>query len=215
MDYKLDMDEARKADSTGNQIKEIGKYIGTFTQAVSVVTESKGTHGVIFSFQTKDGKKANLPIYTAKADGEKIMGNQLLMAIMACLKLRDLKTSEGTAKKYDYDLKKEVQYTAKIYPELAGKEIGLLLETEEYEKQNKNGVKTGEVGTKVVLAGVFQASTELTSTEISKNQTEPKQLEKMVAMLRHRPLKPSNNQAQASQSNNKPETWDDGFEIPF
>ena len=211
MDYKLDMNEARKADSTGDQIKEIGKYIGTFTQAVATVSETKGTHGVIFSFQTKDDKKATLPIYTVKADGSTIMGYQLLMAIMTCLKLRDLKTSEGTAKKYDYDMKKDVEYTATIYTELANKEIGLLLETEEYEKKDKS------IGTKVVLKGVFQASTELTASEILDKRTEPKQLEKMVAMLRHRPLKPSNNKLQASQSTNQGavETWEDGTEIPF
>jgi len=36
---------------------------------------------------------------------------------------------------------------------------------------------------------VFQAGTELTASEILDKKTKPEQLEKMVATLRHRPLK--------------------------
>lgn len=189
MDYTLDTKEARKADSTGDQIKEIGKYIGEFTQVIGTVSK-KGTKGVIFSFKSNDSGKATLPIYTVKADGDKIMGFQILMAIMTCLQLRDLKSKKGIAKKYDYDLKQDVEFDAERYPDLEGKKIGLLLETEEYEKQDKDGNKTGEIGSKVVLAGVFQAATELTASEILDKKTEPKQLEKMVVRLHHRALKP-------------------------
>jgi hypothetical protein len=215
MDYTLDAKEARKADSTGDQIKEIGKYIGEFTQVIETIAK-KGTNGVIFSFKSDSGEKATLPIYTVKADGEKIMGFQILMAIMTCLQLRALKSVNGTAKKYDYELKQEVDFNAVRYPELEGKKIGLLLETEEYEKQDKEGNKTGEIGTKVVLAGVFQANTELTASEILDKKTEPKQLAKMVERLRHRALKPQ--AARPASAPQRPMSPDDSGldeEIPF
>lgn len=41
----------------------------------------------------------------------------------------------------------------------------------------------------MVLKGVFQAKTELTASEILDKKTKPEQLERMVAGLRHRPLK--------------------------
>lgn len=219
MDYTLDTKEARKADSTGDQIKDIGKYVGEFTQVIGTVAK-KGTQGVIFSFKSESGEKANLPIYTVKADGEKIMGYQILMAIMTCMQLRDLKSKEGTAKKYDYDLKQEVEFDAVRYPDLERKKIGLLLETEEYEKYDKAGSKTGEIGKKIVLAGVFQADTELTASEILDKKTEPKQLEKMVARLHHRALKPqtgTNQQRPASAPRSAGGSGFDGMDddIPF
>jgi hypothetical protein len=182
MDYKLDTTEARKADNAGGFITHLGKYIGTFTQAVAIEAKT-GTHGVSFAFKSIDGQKANLTIYTVKADGEKIGGYAALMAIMACLSLRGLAQSNGVATQYDRTQKKDIQVNAKIYPELANKKIGVLLETEEYEKTD------GSIGAKMVLKGVFHAESELTASEILDKKTVPEQLAKNVASLRHRALK--------------------------
>lgn len=208
--YELDTTEARKADSTGGMIKELGKYIGTFTQAVDV-TAKTGTKGVAFGFKSNGGQKANLSLYTKKSDGEKIMGYQMLMAMMTCLKLRTIADKEGTAMKWDADTKTEVQVKAVIFPELCSKPIGLLLETEDYPKQD------GSMGTRMVLAGVFQAETELTASEILDKKTQPVQLEKMVAYLRHRPAKGAKpTPARAHTSGPAPSGFDDmDDDIPF
>lgn len=189
--YELDTTAARKADQTGNRINEIGKYAGTFTQAEDI-TASTGTKGVALRFES-NGQQANLSLYTTKANGEQIMGYQALMAIMTCMKLRGIAPKPGTVKHWDNEAKQEVTKQASVFPDLCGKPIGLLLETEDYPKND------GGTGTRMVIAGIFQPGTELTAGEILDKKTTPEQLEKMVARLHHRPIRAARGQAPAAQ----------------
>ena len=179
--YALDTQAARHADTAGATIKEIGKYVGEFIQAQDIKTK-KGGRGVSLIFKSAGGQKANLAIYTTSATGERYQGYDTLMAIMTCMQLRSIKPQPGKVTRYDYDTKKEVQEDGTLFPDLH-KPIGVLLETEDYEKQD------GSIGTRMVLKNVFQASTELTASEILDKKTQPSMLPKMVEGLRHRPLK--------------------------
>lgn len=192
--YALDKtgaEAARKSDTGGGSIKELGKYIGAFAQAVDIDTK-KGGKGIAFSFVSASGQKANLAIYTKGANGEHYQGYDALMAIMTCMGLRNITPKPGTFTKYDYDTKTDVQAQGSLFPDLC-KPIGVLLETEDYVKQD------GSTGTRMVLKNVFQASTELTASEILDRKTKPEQLEKMVAGLRHRAIKGAKVQASPSQ----------------
>lgn len=180
--YNLDTKAARQADTSGAQIKELGKYVGEFTQAKVLVSKNTGAKGIEFAFKSSAGQKANLSIYTMSASGEHYQGYDALMAIMTCMSLRTIKPVAGKATRYDFDAKKEVIEDAEIFPELA-KPIGILLETEDY----TNG--KGAQATRMVLKNVFKPGTELTASEILDNKTVPQALEKMVAGLRHRPNK--------------------------
>lgn len=208
--YALDKsgaEAARKSDAGGGGIKELGKYVGAFSQAVDIDTK-KGGKGIAFSFVSLSGQKANIAIYTKGADGSHYQGYEALMAIMTCMGLRNITPKDGTFTKYDYDMKKDVQAQGKVFLELC-KPIGVLLETEDYEKTD------GSTGTRMVLKNVFQADTELTASEILDRKTKPEQLEKMVAGLRHRPLKSSRGHAtqrESSQGSGFDEMSDD---IPF
>ncbi len=179
--YNLDTTAAKKADQTGNRITEIGKYVGTFTQAEDI-TAGTGTKGVALRFES-NGQAANLSLYTMKADGETIMGYQALMAIMTCLGLRNIEPKPGQVKKWDNETRSEVTLSAQVFPELCGKPIGLLLETEGYWKND------GTEGKRMVIAGIFQAKTELTASEILERKTVPELLPKMAERLHHRPAK--------------------------
>ena len=181
--YELNADSARKADS-GGSINEIGKYVGTFTQAEDVTAKS-GTKGVSLTFESNAGQKARLSLYTKKADGTTIMGFDVLMAIMTCLKLRSIKPEPGVVKSWDNDQRKEVEKHSAVFPGLCGKQIGLLLETEDYLKQDG----TQAQHPRIIIKSVFQAETELTASEILDRKTTPASLPKMVEGLRHRPLK--------------------------
>jgi hypothetical protein len=206
--YQLDTAEAKRADSTGNQIKEIGKYVGTFTQAADI-TAKTGTKGIAFNFVTSTGQKARCSIYTMKADGTKLGGYGTLSAMMACLKLRTLAPVAGKITGYDYDTNQDTVTDGNIFPDLC-KPIGVLLETEEYLKRDNS------TGSRMVLKGVFQADTELTASEILERKTKPEQLEKMVAALRHRPLKAP--AAQPTRTHAHADSGFDSFEddsIPF
>ncbi len=188
--YELDATEARKADNTGSSIREMGKYTGKFIQAEDI-TASTGTKGVALTFEA-NGQKARFSLYTKRANGETIMGFQALMAIMTCLKLRNITPKQGQVTFWDNDAKAEKTKDATIFPELCGKPIGILLETEDYLNRNN------EVRTRMVFAGAFQADTELTATEILDKKTKPDQLEKMVAYLRHRQIKAAKGAAPAA-----------------
>jgi hypothetical protein len=179
--YQLDANAARHADTAGATIKELGKYVGEFVQAKDVVTK-KGGRGIEFIFKSQGGQKANLAIYTTGANGDRYQGYDALMAIMTCLQLRGIKPAPGKITRYDFDSKKEVVEDGTVFPDLH-KPIGVLLETEDYEK------KDGSLGTRMVLKNVFQPSTELTASEILDKKTQPALLAKMVEGLRHRPLK--------------------------
>lgn len=181
--YELNTDSARKADQGGQMINELGKYVGTFTQAEDVTAKS-GTKGVALTFES-NGQKARLSLYTKKSDGTTIMGFDTLMAIMTCLKLRSIKPTPGIVKSWDNDQKKEVEKQATVFPDLCGKPIGLLLETEDYLKQDGSLSQHP----RIVIKSVFQADTELTASEILDRKTSPVMLPKMVEGLRHRPLK--------------------------
>lgn len=207
--YSLNTNAARKADSIGGMINEIGKYVGTFTQAEDV-TASTGTRGIALKFVANTGQKANLSIYTQGADGKQYMGFDTLMAMMTCLSLRDIKPQPGTVTRWDNDTKTEVKQAGKIFPELQGKPIGVLLETEDYEK---NG---GGIGTRMVLRAVFQANTELTASEILDKKTQPEQLARMVQSLRHRPIKGKKPAAAHAPTGSTGSGFDDmDDDIPF
>lgn len=195
--YQLDVQAARHADTAGATIKEIGKYVGEFIQAKDVVTK-KGGRGIEFIFKSQSGQKANLAIYTTGPNGDRYQGYDALMAIMTCLQLRGIKPAPGKVTRYDYDSKQEVVEDGTVFPDLH-KPIGVLLETEDYEK------KDGSIGTRMVLKNVFQPSTELTASEILDKKTQPVLLAKMVDGLRHRPLKGT----KAPNTRN-----DDGFDGP-
>jgi len=182
--YELNTDSARKADSGGSMINEVGKYVGTFTQAEDVTARS-GTKGVSLTFESNSGQKARLSLYTKKSDGTTIMGFDTLMAIMTCLKLRSIKPTPGIVKSWDNDQNKEVEKQSTVFPDLCGKSIGLLLETEDYLKQDGTPAKNP----RIIIKSVFQAETELTASEILDRKTSPVMLPKMVEGLRHRPLK--------------------------
>lgn len=181
--YELNTDSARKADQSSQMISEVGKYVGTFTQAEDITAQS-GTKGVSLTFES-NGQKARLSLYTKKTDGTTIMGYDTLMAIMICLKLRSIKPSTGIVKSWDNTQRKEVEKQSTVFPDLCGKPIGLLLETEDYLKQDG----TLPANPRIVIKSVFQADTDLTASEILDRKTTPTNLPRMVEGLRHRPLK--------------------------
>jgi hypothetical protein len=184
----LDIAAAKQADQTGKFIKETGKYIGKFTKA-EALTAATGTKGVSFTFESVDNQTVNFAIYIAKANGEKLSSHQTLNAIMACMKLRNVAAPViGTATKYDFAAKQDVQYQAPLLLDLMNKPIGVLLQSCEYAKE-KDRVPTGDYGWKIELQGAFQADTELTASEVLASKTKPELLAQMVSHLADRPLK--------------------------
>jgi hypothetical protein len=179
MNYALNQEAARGADSQGTRISETGKYIGTFTGAKEVKSAKKGTLGVEFAFMSNDGQTADyLTLWTQSAEGKELYGFKLLSAIMVCCKLRTLSSANGMAEEYDTATKTMVSRPAIIFPELIGKPIGLLLVLEEYVKQD------GSIGSKMGISHAFEAATDFTASEILDRAVKPEKLAKLIPFLK-------------------------------
>lgn len=106
----------------GEYINEGGAYSGVITEA-KYVTAKTGSQGIEFSFQSKDGLKANfLSVYYIKAPeaqgqpGKPITGGQsTLNAMMGIVGARQMTAAKKPDNSY-------------FCPELEGKEIGLFLQ---------------------------------------------------------------------------------------
>lgn len=205
--YSLDTDAAKQADTGGGRINETGKYVGMFTKAKKVLS-TKGTQGIEFSFEAVNGQTADyLTVWTINANGEQIYGFKQLMALMTCLKVRDIDTKKAEVEEYDRDANGMVKRQAEVFPALMNKQVGVLLQMEEYEK------KDGSVGEKPSFAGFFDAQTEQVATEVL-DKSEARILEKLIAQLTPiKRLKGSRPQAAGNSSSSLPPGFDDG--IPF
>lgn len=186
--YNLDPNLAKKADVIGAYINETGKYTGTFIRAEKLVSASKGTDGIGFTFKDEAGRECRFDVWTRKGDGTNLSGLNQVNAMMACLQLRGMQPSMMNVKKWDNDQGMETIQQAECFADLMGKPIGVLLRMEEYEKM-KDQRKTGELGWRVGLFAVFQPGTELMASEIMSRKTKPEQLEKVLGMLADKPLK--------------------------
>lgn len=203
--YQLDMNAAKESEQFNSRIAEIGKYVGKFIQAYHVNAKS-GAKGIALDFESNDKQSAEFTLYTFNKDGEPIFGYKQLMALMTCLKVKNLSPVDGKFTAYDNAAGERLTKEGQVFNELIGKQIGLLIETEEYE----NG--KGEVKTKPVIKAFFQADSELMATEILDRKTKPEQLEKVVAALRHRTLKGSKPAKQQAPAQNIADMDED---IPF
>lgn len=182
MEYKLDTNAAKQADSINARISQTGKYTGTFSRA-EPVTSKKGSQGVDFSFKAENGESADyLTIWTHNGKGETLHGYKLLMAIMTCLRIKTLKSEEGEVEKYDADAKQRIKVSVPLFKDLMGKPIGLLLQMEEYAKT------AGGTAWKPAIFAPFDKD-EFTASEILSQASKPETLAKMVQALRDRPLK--------------------------
>ena len=181
--YNLDAQSAKAADNIYSRIDATGKYVGTLTRAESVHSQ-RDTEGIEFSFKADDGSTADfLTLWTYNVNGDALPSLKALNAMMTVARVRSLTPTKGMVEKWDAQAGQRVKVEATIFPELTNKRMGLLLQREEYEKNN------GDVGAKMNIVGCFDPETELTASEILAQKTEPVTLTKMVAAMRDKPLK--------------------------
>lgn len=211
--YKLDAAAATKADTIGAYINDTGKYVGKLIRAEKLVSATKKTDGIGFTFKADDGRETRFDVWTYNAKGEALSGLNQINAMMACLQVRELTITTQPVRRWENN--QETTVDGEVFPELQNKPIGLLLRSEEYEKMN-NGVKTGATGWRMGLFAIFQANTELMASEILMRKTKPEQLGKVIGMLADKPLRTrtAGPSGQATD-NSRPATMDDMDDIPF
>lgn len=181
-EYNLNPDAARAGDTGGGRIDVSGAYVGIFTRAESV-TASKGTEGIELSFKSENEESADfLSLWTHNKDGVEIYGYKVLQAVMTCMKARNIKPTRGAVEKWENGQKITSQAT--IYPDLTNKKIGLVLQREEYVKND------GNIGSKMNIVGAFDAESRLTASEILDRKAVPERLDKIISSLKDKVMKP-------------------------
>jgi len=181
-DFTIDTQAAKDSNSGSKRIKESGKYIGKF-KAAWYEQNNNGTESVHFLFESNEGQEAGpLALYTHKGTGETLPSYKTFNAILTCLKLRSVKAQQGTVELYDFDSKSVVKKTKELYPELAGKSVGIVLQREQYEKQN------GDIGERMIIVAPYEASSGKMAVEILNNQ-DAKALDGVMRMIEANPLK--------------------------
>lgn len=193
--------EARQADSRSSVINETGKYIGKITRAEQLTSE-KGTTGLGLSFKDVNGATANyLDLYTYNAKGEALPSNQIVNALLVCLRTKEVPDGQIDVEKRDKNAGVSVKKTVPGYPTLMNKDIGLLLQ-----KELSINDRTGDTVERMVIYGVFEAGTEFTASEILDKAVKPEKLEKMVSYLASHPVndRRKNKSAPAQSQGNKP-----------
>lgn len=207
--YSLDKQAAIKADKTSNWLTDTGKYVGRILCAEDIKATT-GTRGVALTLQSDDKRETRQFIYTVKKDGETLSGYDLLMALMTCLRLRDIKPASGPVKRWDSETKQEYTEEGIVFPELANKPIGFLLQkTEEESRKNP-----GETAWAAKLVAVFEPNTELMAAEILNGKKQPEMLAKRVAALADRPMKNKPIARNSSSSTSSHSSLEDD-DIPF
>ena len=190
MNYKLEKEAAiESSGSTSGRITKTGAYVGTFTRAEAIESQY-GTKGIEFSFTADNGDTADrLQVWTMKSNGDRIFGFNLIMGLMTCVKAREINKTSGFVQKFDYISGQQKTMQAEIYPALMNKDIGVILQAEEY-------IYNGETKQRMVVVNFFEAATELMAKEILEGTKEPEMMQKLVSRL------PEVKKAKESKPNN-------------
>lgn len=177
MGLKLNSEDARSADKFSTIIRETGAYVGVITRAEKLISE-KGTEGVGFSFRADDGSSAAyLDVYTTRPTGESLRGAKLVSAILAVLRLREVKEGDITFDRWDNDVRKMMPATATGYPELMGKRIGFVLQKELWTNSRGRDLE------RMNLVTAFCADTRMTAAEVLDRKTSAERLDGIVKNL--------------------------------
>ncbi|SCX92674.1 hypothetical protein SAMN05216420_101355 [Nitrosospira sp. Nl5] len=201
--YDLNPEAAKQAEQ--GRISETGKYAGAFTRA-EAVTSKKSTEGIEFTFRSADGRDADfLTLWTYNADGKELFGLKVLNALMTCMRVKQIKPVHAQIEKWMDGGKQKTD--ADVFPELMNKPVGVLLQKEHYTKND------GSMGSKLNLVGCFEASTEMTASEILNKATKAERLGSIVSSLRDKALPAATTRAVAPMGASGFEDMDD--DIPF
>lgn len=193
--YNLDPTAARAAEA--GRIETTGPYLGVITRAEAVVSDQKGTEGIELSFKADNGMTADyLSLWTYTGDGKPLRGQKVLMALMTVAKVKSLTATVMNVERMR-DGKKVVE-AANCYPELQGKRVGLILQKEDYRKND------GTIGSRMSIFLPYCAESSRTASEILVPQGQPPKpaeaLARILPTVKDRPLQVKSGAAAPSGS---------------
>ena len=178
VNYDYDPDAAGKADDVASRIDTSAAYVGKFKVAHAIKSAKTGTEGIHFEFVSPGGGSAGFDVYTRKEDGTPTFGNNQIQAMMGILGLRGLTSRVGKLEAWDNDEGKRVETEGETFPDLCGKDIGLVLQKEKYTKND------GKESFRMNLYGIFHPESKFTASELKEKKAAPEKLEKMLRSLK-------------------------------
>ena len=179
-EFKLDTKAAIRADSQTPNIRHSGAYVGKITAARTYITRS-GAQMLEIIFVAHEGK-ANITLCLFKKDGTENFGRDMFMSMLTCLRLKNVNAVKSTIKDRNGN-----EQEAYLFPDLAGREIGFLLQYAPEEYQANDG--TIRVADRVNLVTSFEPSTGLVAKEILESVTKAELLEIRKEHVSDKPLK--------------------------
>lgn len=204
--YQFDSKMARKGSGgTGGRLRETGKYLGIIEWARELKFSS-GAVAVEIKFRSVDDQTAEIKIFTSGKDGINDIGLSQLNALMACAKVRAINAIQASVEAFDKDQKANVMQPSLVFPELAGKPIGLMLQKEYYEHE-------GNLKDQINFYCPFSADTEQTAREILDQKGVVKDVQKIAESLKDKYRKGSQNAQAHTAPTSTPTDFDD--DIPF
>lgn len=183
---KTTVANAAKADQRSSFINEKGAYAGRFSRVEKLYSDRTGAHGIGFDFKGTSGEKLSASIWTHNDDGKQWSGYDLIMALLAVTGVFTIKPAKHVSLVWDRNEKKDVQAELEQFPELIGKDVGILVRMVEEEKQDGSGTYW-----KPEIVGFYRPADDLTASEIVNKKTVPEKLEQLIAALKDKPLKKS------------------------
>ncbi len=178
--FQLDTKAAARADSQTPNIRKSGAFAGQITAARTYITRS-GAQMLEIIFVAHEGK-ANITLCLFKKDGTENFGRDMFMSMLTCLRLKNVNAVKSTIKDRNGN-----EQEAYLFPDLAGREIGFLLQYEPEEYQASDG--TIRVADRVNLVTSFEPSTGLVAKEILERVTKAELLEIRKEHVSDKPLK--------------------------
>lgn len=130
--FALDTTAAKAADVKTATIQSAGKYIGKIVCAEYIENPEKGSKNIRIAFKSDGGQEASFflnMIYQGNQKNE--TNHKVLSAILACIRSRNTGApAAGFVEKWNKDSQKREQVAAMVFPDLADKRIGFLVQME-------------------------------------------------------------------------------------
>lgn len=190
-------DQAVKAGG-GLYVSEGGAYVMKITEARYIESATKGTKGIEFSAEDKDGMKANyLTSYYEKSTGEAVpSGQSLINAIMGLCGIQSTTFKEV----------KTANETYFVVPEFYNKVVGLFLQKKLYTKSD------GKDGYSFEIRVPFDPKTKRTLREVVAN-SEAKTIDAMEKSYKDNDDRGAASKAGGQAASGGGSPWpDDGYE---
>ncbi len=199
--YKLNP-AAAKSIGVSDFINEKGAYTGVFTRA-EIVHSPKGTQGVEFDFKSTEGQHARfLTVWTVNSEGKELHGRKILDAIMTCVGVRSIEAGPVKFPKWDAQIGAEIQAHGEGFASLMNVPVGLVLVREQYLALDHTPKW------KNVIVCPFEVATRRLAGERLENKA-AENLQKILLLLKDRPLSAESSRAAHKSSHRPAETSDE------